>query len=71
MKIICLRYFLLIREFSILDGEVSSLSEVLRGEYILICQAGDIFYPSLLDHFYQHYTHAQNADVFYFDIEIY
>ena len=58
------------QKVSILDGEVSSLSEVPRGEYILICQAGDIFYPSLLDHFYQHYTHAQNADVFYFDIEI-
>jgi len=55
--------------FSFLDGEDSPLPEGLRDEYILICQAGDIFYPSLLDYFYQHHKKAPCADVFYFDVE--
>lgn len=45
------------------------LYKLTSGDFILHCQAGDIFTPSLLDHFHQYYTVLPQADVFYFDCE--
>ena len=42
---------------------------LISGEFILHCVAGDIFFNTLLDYFYQSLNSFPSADVYYYDCE--
>lgn len=44
--------------------------ESITGEYLIFCQAGDRFFPSLLEQFFLHHSQTPDGDLIYFDIEI-
>jgi len=46
-----------------------NLYKECSGEFIIHCTAGDIFYETLLDHFYQRINSSPSADVYYYDCE--
>jgi GT2 family glycosyltransferase len=40
----------------------------ISGDFLIICQAGDQFFPSLLARFYQHLNDNPSAEVYYYDV---
>lgn len=49
----------------------ASLSKSITSEYVLYCEAGDRFFPTLLKYFYAALTDNKHADLLYFDTEYY
>jgi GT2 family glycosyltransferase len=47
------------------------LQDQITGEYVIFCEAGDKFFPSLLTYFYESITESPLADLTYFDCEYY
>ena len=48
---------------------IVNFDDVIMGEFIIFCQAGDRFYKSLLNYFYFSLTDDEPADWYYFDCE--
>lgn len=51
------------------NSKSTNLYELISGEYLIICQAGDLFVPGLLVHFYSDLSHNNSADWYYYDCE--
>jgi GT2 family glycosyltransferase len=57
------------KRIKILNSKWTALVESITVEYIIICQAGDIFFPGLLVHFYSALSDNNSADWYYYDCE--
>jgi O-antigen biosynthesis protein len=51
------------------QSDLSNLLDLITGEYVVFCQAGDIFADSLLIHFYHSLSSGIQADLTYYDCE--
>jgi GT2 family glycosyltransferase len=51
------------------QSDQSHLSDLITGEYVIYCQAGDIFADSLLIYFYHSLSTETHADLTYYDCE--
>ena len=49
-------------------GRLLNISEC-TGEYFVFCQPGDVFFPNILDSFYEFYQNCPNLNLYYFDCE--
>jgi GT2 family glycosyltransferase len=45
------------------------LLDTIAGDFVILCQAGDLFYPDLLTHFYTKLAKDDSGDWFYYDCE--
>jgi O-antigen biosynthesis protein len=51
--------------------DLSHLLDLITGEFVVFCQAGDIFADSLLIHFYHSLSSGTHADLTYYDCEFF
>ena len=56
--------------FQIIDLDQHDWLEAVKGEFVIFCQAGDQFFPTLLARFYHLFAQNPNADLVYYDCEI-
>jgi O-antigen biosynthesis protein len=51
------------------QSDLSHLFDLITGEYVICCQAGDIFADTLLLHFFHSLSSGTHADLTYYDCE--